>query len=606
MEKYAETVSGYVQKSTDDICVTKTITVSANQKPWLANEVRAERKAFKYGEETALSSAVLDIIVMVLLVFLLTLITGACPLMLKEKYVRAGDMLALYCGDEQCNNGDSETVWKKDTDQELLLLSNMSAAEQKQMGVMVFGNCFVILNASVNHPGNYSCDSRRRGRTTSIQFWYTVAVYTTQTKEFEKRDEYPMTCYRQQSCTLNCPHDLAEDAPNITKRSITWHKDGEPSPSYFPSVEEKDSGVYICKSSYLYAGQMYNMTFAVPLTVKQETIRKYSKITSPQDGQVFHVELGTKVVIPCEAITSSCDVPLFWLSNASFVDDDNQSRVFYRESCIPDTKRIRASLVFREVSEEDLSKNYTCKLQSDGKHKNVTITLAKEVYIFFLILSLQAQHFPSYTSLAVCVLIIVVAMAVTVVIYVKFKVDVILFLRDTLGCRRSSSDGKNYDAFLMCYKSVTNGGLDEDDRKWLESTLEERYGYNLCCYDRDVLPGTAVVEAVLECIEQSRTVVLVPSSPDPNPGSSLLSVIHAALVERQTRLIFLITEQADASTSGSFAEALHLLSEAGDCVTWKGRPAPSSFWKQLRYHLLAPQRASKIDLLLQTSQEFIL
>ncbi|KAM6943496.1 uncharacterized protein FYW49_005325 [Xenentodon cancila] len=188
----------------------------------------------------------------------------------------------------------------------------MSAAEQKQMGVMVFENCFVILNASVNHQGNYSCDSRRN---TSSRMWFMVTVYTAPSKEYEERNQYPITCHKQQSCTLDCPHDLAEDTPNITSRGITWKKDGEKSPSYFPSVEEKQGGVYTCTRSYLYAGQMYNMTFTVPLTVTEG------------------MEECKTVVIDCEAITKSC-IPdtLFWMSNNTFVDEDEQCRVFYNES----------------------------------------------------------------------------------------------------------------------------------------------------------------------------------------------------------------------------------------------------------------------------------
>lgn len=51
------------------------------------------------------------------------------------------------------------------------------------------------------------------------------------------------------------------------------------------------------------------------------------------------------------------------------------------------------------------------------------------------------------------------------------------------------SDGKSYDAFLMCYKCDTAGGLNPSDKRWLESVLEEKFGYSLCLYDRDVLPG---------------------------------------------------------------------------------------------------------------------
>lgn len=65
VKEYAEAVSGYIQKCTEDICVTKDITVRANQKPWLTNEVRsklrARNTAFRFGNETALRSARADL-----------------------------------------------------------------------------------------------------------------------------------------------------------------------------------------------------------------------------------------------------------------------------------------------------------------------------------------------------------------------------------------------------------------------------------------------------------------------------------------------------------------------------------------------------------------
>lgn len=54
------------------------------------------------------------------------------------------------------------------------------------------------------------------------------------------------------------------------------------------------------------------------------------------------------------------------------------------------------------------------------------------------------------------------------------------------------SDGKVHDAFLMCYKSDTQAGLNELDLKSLKSVLEERFGYSLCLFDRDILPGKGI------------------------------------------------------------------------------------------------------------------
>ncbi|XP_038558208.1 interleukin-18 receptor 1-like [Micropterus salmoides] len=527
-------------------------------------------------------------LLLVPLFLILTSLTGVCVRKPREIDVKTGEMVALHCPDTRYNHSYTKLFWTSYTTKKMDLTSNMSSAEQSQMGILVHKTSLVILNASVNHEGNYSCSLGNA----SSQFWFSLTVYTSQRK-YEEGNMYSETCYTQKSCSLNCPDTNipAENTPDITSNGITWHKEGESLPEtiYFQKVEKNDQGVYTCTRSYLHHGQIYKMTFTVELDVKlHKECKKSAVITSPRKS-VVQVDLGSTVVIDCEAVTCSALDDVFWLIGNSFVEKNNSFPVFYNNTQENNTEQIHmtASLVIKKVSDEDISKNYTCKLNSD------------QVLIF----TLSPKPRPSHISLAVGVVGMVVVMVVSVVIYVKFKIDIVLFLRDTLGCHRSTSDGKGYDAFLMYYKSDTNAGLNAYDRNWLRSVLEEKYGYSLCLYDRDVLPGKAVAEAVLDCIEQSRAVVLVPASPDPGPGSGLLSVIHAALVERQTRLVFIKTETTEMSRSGSLPEALQLLGEAGDCVTWKGissTPPSSSFWKQLRYYLPAPQHAQKQRLLSQT------
>lgn len=110
----------------------------------------------------------------------------------------------------------------------------------------------------------------------------------------------------------------------------------------------------------------------------------------------------------------------------------------------------------------------------------------------------------------------------------------------------------------------------------------------------------AAPDAVLDCIEQSRTVVLIPTSSDSCLESGLLIAVHSALVEHRTHLVFIQTNVEQGTCSGSVSEALQLLAEAGDRVTWKGSssmPLSSSFWKRLRYYLPALQNVKKIRLL---------
>uniref|UniRef100_A0A3Q3M0N1 Interleukin 18 receptor 1 n=2 Tax=Mastacembelus armatus TaxID=205130 RepID=A0A3Q3M0N1_9TELE len=532
-------------------------------------------------------------VLVIVLGFCLKSLTGVHPLTPKELYVKEGEMVVLQCPHfTECNHtGDAKMIWTNYTNQEMAL-TNMSSVEQ--MSVLVHERSLVIFSASVNHQGNYSCSLRN----SSSQSWFRLTVYTTQTREIRKRSSYSQICYAQEACTMQCPGENIP-IPDITFNSIVWHKEGESLPKksvYFSVVEQKDHGVYICTRSYLHHGQLYNTSYIMELHVRPKDNEKTAVITSPRDGDVFNVDLGSTVVIDCKAVMYSEFDGVFWLSETVFVETNNSLPVYYNSTQEENGDGIKTtvSLVFRKVSEDDLSKNYTCKLESNSQNP------------IFVNISLAQNARPSYISLAVSVVCFVLVMTVTVIIYVKFKIPVTLFLRDTVGCHRSTSDGKRYDAFLMYYESDTDAGLNDHDRKSLESILEEVYGYNLCLFDRNVIPGEAVAEAVLDCIEQSRTVVLVPSFPDASPGSGLLNAIHAALVERQTCLVFIKTDTTEVSTSGSLPEVLQVLTEVRHCVTWKGTSSmtPSStFFKQLRYYLRAPEHATKKSLLPQTIQD---
>ena len=61
INEYTETVTAYISKCIDDVTETKTITVRANQKPWLTREVhrllRARNAAFRVGDEAGLRTA---------------------------------------------------------------------------------------------------------------------------------------------------------------------------------------------------------------------------------------------------------------------------------------------------------------------------------------------------------------------------------------------------------------------------------------------------------------------------------------------------------------------------------------------------------------------
>lgn len=61
LQEYTETVTAYIKKCIDDVTVTKTITIHANQKPWMTKEVcgllKTRDEAFRSGDKAALKTA---------------------------------------------------------------------------------------------------------------------------------------------------------------------------------------------------------------------------------------------------------------------------------------------------------------------------------------------------------------------------------------------------------------------------------------------------------------------------------------------------------------------------------------------------------------------
>ncbi|XP_041649200.1 interleukin-1 receptor accessory protein-like [Cheilinus undulatus] len=314
------------------------------------------------------------------LLLLSALVTGVLSWRPKEVYIKAGEMVALWCPHYK-GFDDTNLIWTNHTDQETGLSSSMSSAEQRKMGVLLHERTLVILSANINHQGNYSCSYGNVSR----QFWFRLTVYTTQSREYEEKATYSKTCYTQESCTLNCP-DVglpAVNTPNMTRSGLSWHKKGESRQKvdYFNSVEENDQGVYICTRSYSYNQHTYKMTFAVALDVHPRIISGKTEILSPHHNEVFHVDLGLTVVIECKAVIYSDFDEVFWLSGTSFVERNDNLPVFYnstRENAAEEMK-VTASLIFKKVSKEDIKRKYTCKLESDDQPSSfATITLAQK------------------------------------------------------------------------------------------------------------------------------------------------------------------------------------------------------------------------------------
>ncbi|NXY04416.1 IL18R protein, partial [Pteruthius melanotis] len=133
-------------------------------------------------------------------------------------------------------------------------------------------------------------------------------------------------------------------------------------------------------------------------------------------------------------------------------------------------------LRIKEVRDEDMHHNFTCMLQAD-ESTQIKVTQDLPVHIFT-------------TGMVLALLFPFVAVAV-VFVFVMFRVDFVLFYRNI--CRRddTAGDGKEYDAFVSYLKDCVSPIEEEREfaLKILPMMLEEKFGYKLCIFERDVFPG---------------------------------------------------------------------------------------------------------------------
>ncbi|MBV99634.1 Interleukin-18 receptor 1, partial [Eschrichtius robustus] len=89
---------------------------------------------------------------------------------------------------------------------------------------------------------------------------------------------------------------------------------------------------------------------------------------------------------------------------------------------------------------------------------------------------------------AVLISVVIVCLVTVGAIY---RVDLVLFYRHFLGRDETLTDGKTYDAFVSYLKECRpeNGEEHTFAVEILPRVLEKHFGYKLCIFERDVVPG---------------------------------------------------------------------------------------------------------------------
>lgn len=226
-------------------------------------------------------------------------------------------------------------------------------------------------------------------------------------------------------------------------------------------------------------------------------------------------------------------------------------------------------LSIKKVTAEDLKRNYVCHARNA---KGEVDRPAK-----------VKQKAPRYTVELACgfgatVLLVVIL----IVVYHVYWLEMVLFYRAHFGTDETILDGKEYDIYVSYAR---NAEEEEFVLLTLRGVLENEFGYKLCIFDRDSLPGGIVTDETLGFIQKSRRLLVVLSPNYVLQGTQALLELKAGLENMASRgniNVILVQYKAVKETK---VKELKRAKTVLTVIKWKGEKSKypqGRFWKQLQ------------------------
>lgn len=189
-----------------------------------------------------------------------------------------------------------------------------------------------------------------------------------------------------------------------------------------------------------------------------------------------------------------------------------------------------------------------------------------------------------------------------VIILKVFWIEIILFWRDIARPSKTRNDGKIYDAYVIYPRSCKNSAAGASSVEYfvyqiLPDVLENKCGYNLCIFGRDLLPGQDVASTVETSIRMSRRhlFILTPEIAHSKEFAYEREIaLHSALIQQDSKAILIEMEALYPPGGLQFEELQdslkHLIKVQGT-IKWREdhvankRSLNSKFWKHVRYRM---------------------
>ncbi|NXJ66588.1 IL1R1 protein, partial [Rostratula benghalensis] len=519
----------------------------------------------------------------------------AYDVMLRQSLVPHGQPLAIKCSLEMSlESGDYNLTWYKVGNQTAVPTDKLSRIHQQK-------NLIWFLPAMLEDSGDYECVIRNL---TSCRKMCTKVTVFERTDDLCLNEKFAVeeVVFTVSSAKVVCPHlDYFRNEKNT--EPVHWYKDcqrleGERfafsnSDLIIFDVNVQDQGNYTCETTFTYNGKQYNVSRDVSLTVEVSPPKKPPEISYPRNNSI-EVELGSQVTVDCNT-TGADGYEVFWTGNGVYIEVFYKSRIFarhYEGKTSYDGRPMHSvKLIISEVSSEDYEQPFVC--QASNAFGQVAS---------YIILKHRVPDIRSWLTGGVVSLLILTF--ITLIIYKIFKIDLVLWYRNSVCAFARKEDGKVYDAYVLYRKS--SGGrslcrLETFVRRMLPDVLEQQCGYNLFILGRDDLPGEAVVSVADETLKQSRRLMIILGSETSScylleDTSEQQLAMYNALIRDGIKVILIEMDEIQDYTS--MPESIRYIKQKHGAIQWKGDFSEKScsprtrFWKNVRYQMPSRKKGS--------------
>uniref|UniRef100_A0ACB8FJP0 Uncharacterized protein n=1 Tax=Sphaerodactylus townsendi TaxID=933632 RepID=A0ACB8FJP0_9SAUR len=235
--------------------------------------------------------------------------------------VPVGEAVAISCLLLPSQNSSSNVTWYRNGSIIPLMGDDYLRIHQRR-------NLLWLIPAKTEDSGFYEC---RRGNS-EIDRKELQVVENDDGLCFNKNAAYPQKLPLENNGYLVCPdveYFESENSPLV----LQWSK--ACSPGLFEdkrfqtlahslsvnNVNERDKGIYVCQTTYTYMGKTYNVSRAIDLiTYASPQKLLIPKVIYPQNNSI-EVELGSSVLIECNASGDTQDIFTAWEVNGTVLED---------------------------------------------------------------------------------------------------------------------------------------------------------------------------------------------------------------------------------------------------------------------------------------------